>query len=34
MDAKIMMISDEDLAELEDVVTPAPQGNNQCCIKN
>lgn len=34
MSEKIMLISDEDLAEIEDVVTPAPQGSTGCCFKN
>lgn len=31
---KIVLINDEDLSEMEDVVTPFPQGNNTCCMKN
>lgn len=31
---KIVLINDEDLSEMEDVVTPSPQGSNTCCMKN
>lgn len=34
MEEKITLINEEDLSELEDVVTPAPQGSTFCCIKN